>query len=227
MKSASERNCFEALLDGYAEFRARHYRDQRDRYERLATEGQNPKVMVIACSDSRVDPATVFHAAPGEMFVLRHIAALVPPCERDGKHHSASAAIEYAVSALGVEHVVVFGHGGCGGIAASLSGCFDHQPEGDGGFVHHWVDIIAPARDKLIATCPESQRQLQLELEAIRQSLHHLRTFPHVEDKERHGRLTLHGAHFDIRSGLLQLHDANSDQFFPINPDNRSWAEAA
>ncbi|MES2147575.1 MAG: carbonic anhydrase, partial [Pseudomonadota bacterium] len=95
------------------------YQAQRHRYDVLAASGQQPKVMVIACCDSRVDPTIVFDAAPGELFVLRHIAALVPPCERDGKHHGASAAIEFAVTQLGVEHVVVFGHGNCGGIAAS------------------------------------------------------------------------------------------------------------
>ncbi|MES2001001.1 MAG: carbonic anhydrase [Pseudomonadota bacterium] len=107
--------------------------------------------MVIACCDSRVDPTIVFDAAPGELFVLRQIAALVPPCERDGKHHGASAAIEFAVTQLGVEHVVVFGHGNCGGIAASLSGRCEEAPECDGGFIQHWMEIIEPARSQVLA----------------------------------------------------------------------------
>lgn len=207
------------LMDGYEIFRAVEYERQRERYTRLAAEGQRPPTMVIACSDSRVDPATVFHAAPGEMFVLRHIAALVPPCEKDGRHHSAAAAIEYAITQLEVEHVVVFGHGGCGGIAASLSGCFDHSEEGEGGFVHHWVETIRPERDRLVKNMPhasEEQRQLALELGSIKLSLGRLREFPGVAEREASGMLHLYGAHFDIRSGTLRMLAEGDGEFQTI-----------
>lgn len=204
------------LLNGYAAFRTTDYRRQRERYERLAIDGQRPKLMVIACSDSRVDPATVFNTAPGEMFVLRHVAALVPPCERDGRHHSASAAIEFAVTQLEVDHIMVFGHGGCGGISASLSRCFDDCQEGEGGFVHHWMEIIAPARDVILQRMVNDeprQQQLALELESIRVSLNRLRDFPGVAERLDQGRLHLHGAHFDVRSGTLRMLDADGLHF--------------
>lgn len=213
---------FQRLMDGYEMFRAVEYERQRERYARLASEGQRPPMMVIACSDSRVDPATVFHAAPGEMFVLRHIAALVPPCEKDGRHHSAAAAIEFAITQLEVEHVLVFGHGGCGGIAASLSGCFDHREEGEGGFVHHWVETIRPERDRLEETMPdasEEERQLALELGSIKLSLARLREFPGVAEREARGALHLHGAHFDIRSGTLRMLVDGDEEFQTIAVD--------
>jgi carbonic anhydrase len=211
---------FDDMLDGFGRFRLGPYLAQRQRYDALACKGQSPKVMVIACCDSRVDPATVFDAAPGQLFVLRHIAALVPPCERDGKHHSASAAIEYAVTQLQVEHVVVFGHGRCGGIQASLTGCFDHAEEGEGGFVHHWMDIIAPARDQVLAAAavhPDIDAQRALELAAIRVSLNNLRSFPFVAEREAADRLQLHGAFFDISDGILRLLEPGSDRFEPVN----------
>ncbi len=204
------------LLDGFRKFEAQDFERQRARYQHLADKGQKPPVMVIACSDSRVDPAMVFHAGPGEMFVLRHIAALVPPCEKDGRHHSASAAIEFAVTQLEVEQILVFGHGGCGGIAASLSHQFDESPEGDGGFIHHWMDIVAPARDRLMArgqAANSEKLQLELELEAIRLSLINLTQFPHVVERMRNGDLALHGAHFDIRTGTLRALSRSSGDF--------------
>jgi carbonic anhydrase len=211
---------FEALIEGFRRFRGGPYQTQRSRYDALAAVGQHPRVMVIACCDSRVDPTIVFDAAPGQMFVLRHIAALVPPCERDGKHHGASAAIEYAVTQLGVEHVVIFGHGRCGGISASLSGCFEHAPECDGGFVHHWMQIIEPARAKVLAAAaisPDVDTQRALEFASIRVSLDNLRTFPFVREQEEKKRLQLHGAYFDIGDGVLRLLDEQTAQFLPLN----------
>lgn len=204
------------LIEGFKRFRSGPYQGHRERYDALAILGQRPSTMVIACCDSRVDLATVFDAAPGELFVLRHIAALVPPCEQDGKHHSASAAIEYAVTQLEVEHVVIFGHGRCGGIEASLSGCFDHALEGAGGFVHYWMDIIAPARDQVRAAAalsPDVDAQRALELAAIRLSLDNLRGFPFVAERETSGQLHLHGAFFDISDGILRLLSAGGGRF--------------
>lgn len=208
------------LIDGYRRFRTGSYQAQRRRYDVLALKGQHPQTMVIACCDSRVDPSIVFDAAPGEMFVLRHIAALVPPCERDGKHHSASAAIEYAVTQLGIPNIVVFGHGRCGGIEASLSGCFDQAPECEGGFIQHWMEIITPARDevrRLAAAHPDIDARRALELASIRVSLANLRSFRFVADRERAGKLQLHGAYFDIADGELRLLDDSSGRFEPVD----------
>ena len=208
---------FNALLDGYRSFRRGRYQEQRERYDALAALGQTPPVMVIACCDSRVDPSVVFDAAPGQIFVLRHIAALVPPCERDGKHHSASAAIEYAVTQLGIGHIVIFGHGRCGGIQASLSGQFAHSPECDGGFIHHWMEIIEPAREKVMAAAaisPDVDAQKALELAAIRVSMDNLRSFPFVREAETDGRLEIHGTYFDIGDGLLRV----------LDPSTGGWA---
>ena len=210
----------DGLVEGYRRFRGGAYRRQRQRYDELACKGQQPQVMVIACCDSRVDPTIVFDSAPGEMFVLRHIAALVPPCERDGKHHSASAAIEFAVTQLGVSDVVVFGHGGCGGIAASLSRRFDQAPECDGGFVRNWMEIVAPERDRVVAAAAVSvdvDAQRALELAAIRLSIANLRSFPFVDARERAGRLRLHGAFFDIADGVLRLLDTDAGRFVAVD----------
>jgi carbonic anhydrase len=213
---------YEEFVDGYKRFRLGTYFQQRQRYDALASKGQSPRVMVIACCDSRVDPATVFDAAPGQIFVLRHIAALVPPYEPDGKHHSASAAIEYAVTQLEVDHIVVFGHGRCGGIEASLSGCFNHAPEGEGGFIHHWMDLIAPARDKIVeaaAHMPDIDAQRALERAAVRVSLTNLRTFPFIREREAAGKLQLHGAIFDLSEGVLRLLEPDSDSFHAVEID--------
>ena len=210
----------EPLIQGYRRFRNGPYQAQRRRYDALAYQGQHPQAMVIACCDSRVDPSLVFDAAPGELFVLRHIAALVPPCERDGKHHGASAAIEYAVTQLEIPNILVFGHGRCGGIQASLSGCFDHSAECDGGFIHHWMEIITPARDEvrsLASIHPDVDAQRALELASIRVSLANLRSFPFVAERERDGRLKLHGAYFDIGDGELRMLDSTSGRFETID----------
>ncbi len=140
-----------SLLDGYRRFRTGEYQDQRRRFDRLATEGQSPPVMIVACCDSRVDPTRIFDVDPGEVFVLRNVANLVPPYEPDGGQHSASAAIEFAVTQLEVAEIVVLGHGQCGGIKASLSGRFDAAKPGEGGFIDRWMAMIDPARDEALA----------------------------------------------------------------------------
>jgi carbonic anhydrase len=142
---------FEELLEGYRRFRVGAYVEQRQRYDKLANKGQAPKVMIIACSDSRVDPTRVFDTGPGQAFVLRNVANLVPPYSPDDGLHGASAALEYAVTQLKVHHIVVFGHAHCGGIQASLDGTFDDAAHGAGGFIGNWMAMIAPARDRIRA----------------------------------------------------------------------------
>ena len=196
---------FSDLLSGYHRFRDTDWTRQRSRWAELR-EGQNPSVMVIACSDSRVDPAQIFDVSPGEIFVVRNIANLEPPFELDGKRHGVSAALEFAVTQLEVSEVVVMGHGSCGGVAAALSQRFAGKPPGEGGFIDHWVDMLDDARDRVVAeygTGPEAVHEL--ELETVRVSLANLRTFPCIPEREAAGTLTLHGAYFAIADGVLHL----------------------
>ena len=139
---------FSDLVQGYHRFRDREWQEERDRWSELA-EGQSPKVMVIACSDSRVDPAQIFDARPGEMFVVRNVANLVPPFEPDQNYHGVSAALEFAVTQLEVEELVVMGHGFCGGCAAALTGQFHEAGQGEGHFIAHWTDMLAEASEAI------------------------------------------------------------------------------
>ena len=213
---------FNALVDGYRRFRAGPYQDQRARFDALAFAGQAPRVMIVACADSRVDPTRIFDSAPGEMFVMRNVANLVPPYEADGATHGSSAAIEYAVTQLEVEQIVVLGHARCGGIAASLSGQFDAAAEGQGAFIGRWMAKITPARDQIRAAAalsPDIDAQEALELAAIRLSLDNLRSFPFVAERVAAGTLRLRGAHFDIADGILRVLDDVSGRFAPVTMD--------
>ncbi len=204
---------FAALINGYHRFRSSGWRQQRERWEELSR-GQSPKVMVIACSDSRVDPATVFDTSPGEMFVVRNVANLVPPFETGGGRHGVSAALEFAVTQLEVPEIVVLGHGGCGGVAAALSRQFEGTIPGEGGFIAHWIDLLDDARDKVLAEHGEDATH-QLELEGIKVSLANLRSFKCVREREAAGKLTLHGAFFAIEDGVLHLLDETSGAYGP------------
>lgn len=198
---------FTDLVDGYRRFRTADYRRQHERWAQLA-EGQNPKVMVIACSDSRVEPAQIFDSLPGEIFVVRNVANLVPPFENDGGRHGVSAALEFAVTKLEVEEIVVMGHGMCGGAHAALTEMFQHSEPGDGGFVHAWVSLLDEARARVKAKFgdgPEASREM--ELETVRTSIANLRTFPFIPTREAAGTLTIHGAYFAISDGVLHLMD--------------------
>ncbi|MCW3849171.1 carbonic anhydrase [Sphingomonas sp. LB-2] len=202
---------FSDLLDGYHRFRTSEYRRHRDRWADLS-EGQSPRVMVIACSDSRVDPAIIFDTTPGEIFVVRNIANLVPPFELGGGRHGVSAALEFAVTQLQVPEIVVMGHGACGGVHAALSRTFEGAPPGAGGFIAHWVDMLDEARDRVIAEYGEGPEAIRaLEMETVRVSLRNLRTFPCIPEREAAGTLKLHGAYFAIAEGVLHVMDDNGD----------------
>ena len=207
---------FNDLLLGYRRFRELEWKEERDRWAELA-EGQSPRVMVIACSDSRVDPSQIFDARPGEMFVVRNVAALVPPFEPDTRYHGVSAALEFAVTQLEVEELVVMGHGLCGGCAAALTGQFDDADHGAGHFIAHWIDMLREAREEVRSRHNSLDRPAftEMEFEAVRVSLRNLRTFPWVEERERLGRLRLHGAHFGIADGQLRICDEQSGRFAP------------
>lgn len=197
----------QTLVAGYHRFREGGWRHQRDRWAELS-EGQSPRVMVIACSDSRVEPAQIFDTLPGEIFVVRNVANLVPPFENDGGRHGVSAALEFAVTKLEVEEIVVMGHGMCGGAHAALTEMFQDSPPGDGGFVHAWVSLLDEARARVKAEFgdgPTAAREM--ELETVRTSIRNLRTFPFIPSREAAGRLTIHGAYFAISDGVLHLMD--------------------
>jgi len=213
---------FKSLLTGYRRFRAGAYNDQRARFDALAHVGQSPKIMIVACADSRVDPTRIFDSAPGEMFVVRNVANLVPPYEADGATHGSSAAIEFAVTQLEVDYIVVLGHARCGGITASLTGKFDQAAEGHGAFIGRWMANIEPARDRIRAAAaisPDIDAQQALELAAIRLSLDNLRSFPFVAEREAAGMLHIQGAHFDIADGILRVLDPATDRFEAVEVD--------
>ena len=196
---------FDSLLDGYRRFRAHDWKRQRARWTELA-DGQSPATLVIACSDSRVDPAQIFDVSPGEIFVVRNVANLVPPFENDSGRHGVSAALEFAVTQLQVPEVVVMGHGACGGCKAALTRAFAGAAPGQGGFIAHWVDMLDGARERVVAehgTGDEATRAM--EHEAVRVSLTNLRTFPFVAEREAAGTLVLKGAHFAIADGRLDV----------------------
>ncbi|MBL4786855.1 MAG: carbonic anhydrase [Cohaesibacteraceae bacterium] len=206
------------LIEGYKSFRDGRLSDERQRYQQLA-EGQKPKVMIIGCCDSRAAPETIFNTGPGELFVVRNVANLVPPYELGGEYHGTSAALEFAVQALKVENIVVMGHGRCGGISAFLSK--NQRPLSPGNFIGKWVSLIEPAKtsDKLEAlNRPELDEQGKLERTSIIQSIAYLRTFPCVDILERRGDLKLHGAWFDISNGELEIFDEDNGTFIPA-PD--------
>jgi len=197
------------LIEGYREFRAGDFPVQKALYEELGTKGQKPKVMLIACSDSRADPSDIFNAYPGEMFVLRNVANIVPPVDPTEGYHGTSAAIEFAVNVLKVEALVVMGHESCGGIAGCLAG-MGHDP--DAGYVGKWVSIINDVRDRVLArNLPEDQVTFEMELEGVRQSLTNLMSFPFVRDAVESGRLSLQGAYFSIIKAHLLMSNENGD----------------
>lgn len=193
------------LLPGYRRFRKTSWPEHRAVFERLAAKGQRPPTMVIACSDSRVDPAMIFDAGPGELFVVRNVANLIPPFQPDGAYHGTSAALEFGVLSLDVRHLIVLGHGLCGGVQALLAGA---EPQGD--FVGPWIRIAQRARSQSLA-CTGMDPQLAGEYAVVRVSLENLRTFPWVAERVADGRLQLHGAHFDVRSGILAMLQSDGD----------------
>ena len=203
----------DALLDGYRSFRGSRYEPERARYRALAEHGQTPEVMVIACCDSRSAPETIFNAAPGEIFVVRNVANLVPPYEPDGRHQSTSAALEFAVQSLRVRHIVVLGHGRCGGIRAALHP--EAEPLSPGDFIGKWMSLLGPAAREIADAGPlaEAERQTALERISVRHSVANLRTFPWVSSLEDRGRLHLHGAWFDIADGELWTMDPATGDF--------------
>lgn len=205
------------LADRYRRFKLRHFIPHQEDYELLASHGQNPEVMVVSCCDSRVEPEAVFSAMPGELFVVRNVANLVPPYETDGKYHGVSAALEFAVLNLRVRHIVVMGHSSCGGVRACVEHDATQQTEAE--FIANWMSMLDSARDRVLASGPAKplgELRRELELEGVKVSLDNLRTFPCVQQLEGKGRLALHGAYFDISSGQLSVLNEATNTFVPL-----------
>lgn len=196
---------FDDMVRGYHRFHEDEWQQERAEWEQLA-QGQSPKVMVIGCSDSRVDPATIFGTRPGEAFVVRNVAALVPPFDTSGGLHGVSAAIEFAVTKLKVEEIVVLGHGACGGVNAALTQSLKDAAPGEGGFVAEWIGLLDEARDEVAHQCGTgAEGQTALEREGVKVSLKNLLTFPFVAEGVHDGTLKLHGAVFAIADGKLNV----------------------
>jgi carbonic anhydrase len=191
------------LLDGYANFRAGRYASESERYRTLGEGQQKPRIMMIACCDSRAAPETVFDAGPGEMFVVRNVANLVPPYMPDGGHHATSAALEFAVLSLGVSDIVVMGHGRCGGIRAAVS---DAGPLSHTDFIGSWMRAIKDVA-RAVPHDHDATHERQVERASIEHSLANLRTFPWIRMREAKRDLALHGVWFDISVGELHAFD--------------------
>ena len=208
---------FADMIEGYRRFRNGGWAEQRERWEQLA-EGQSPKVMIIACSDSRSEPSQIFDTNPGEIFVVRNVAALVPPFETTPGRHGVSAALEFAVQFLKVEEIVVMGHGMCGGCHAALHRSMEGAEPGRGGFIADWIAMLDDASAQIRsehADIDNREAGRAMELAAVRVSLDNLMTFPCIQEKVRRGTLNLCGAFFAISDGVLHIMDEATGDFSP------------
>lgn len=195
------------LIEGYADYYAKYFQGDSELHQQLA-KGQNPEVLVIACCDSRVDPALITRAKEGDLFIVRNVANVVPPYEPDGHLHGVSAAIEFAVCHLKVRHIVVKGHSGCGGIQALISGI-----EGEDQFISTWVSVLSEAKQRAVASKNTPEEICTFcEFEGIKVSLKNLETFPFIKTRLEEGLLHLHGWYFNLADGaLLKLNPKTGD----------------
>lgn len=202
------------LIQGYQSFLETRFPDKRARYRQLAESGQKPEVMVIGCCDSRVSPEAIFDAGPGELFVVRNVANLVPPCEEDQESfHGTSAAIEFGVQSLHVKHIVVLGHAQCGGVGAVARQSAPLSPRN---FIGRWMSQITPLAERLGPPGEDFTAYLRkLELAVVEHSLRQLLTFPYVKAAVDRGELTLHGAYFGVATGLLLIRNPATGEFRP------------
>ena len=203
----------QVLTEGYRSFLGERLPNERRKYEALGNEGQDPDVLLIGCCDSRVAPEVIFDTGPGQIFTIRNVANIVPPAEHDSGYHGTSSAIEFAVQALKVKHIVVLGHATCGGIKAAGLGA---DPLSSGNFIGRWVSLVEPAVKTLDASGDSKEREgylTRLEYAMIAQSLQNLMTFDFVREAVEAGRLHLHGAHFGIVTGELRIRDPETGEF--------------
>ena len=200
------------LIEGYRTFKRGRWEEERAHYEGLAHRGQRPEYLVVACSDSRADPATIFNARPGELFVVRNVAGIVPPFEPDTGYHGTSAAIAFAVLQLKVRHILVLGHAQCGGVAAALDGKLAR----DSPFLSSWIALLQPALRETATIADSALRHAAAERDCVRLSLKNLKTFPFVAERVAGKTVALHGARFGIADGKLELLEQSSDRFVEV-----------
>ncbi len=206
------------LVDGYRRFLATRYPQEAALYRSLAKAGQAPRMMVIACCDSRIDPAAIFSAGPGQLFTVRNVANLVPPFEPHGDYHATSAALEFAVTVLKVEMILVMGHARCGGVRAFLDGLYERSAKS--GFIDRWMSQLNSARTEALRDTARGSIEAQqkaLEHASVRHSIENLQTFPFIRERLASGQLRLRGAYFDIADGRLFALDAESGRFGPLD----------
>ena len=203
------------LVEGYRDFLTGRLPLEQSRYRELAERGQSPEIMVIGCADSRVSPEVIFNARPGELFVVRNVANLVPPYAPDGRAHGVSAALEFGVAALKVKHIVVLGHAQCGGVQAFAE---DAEPLSPGDFIGKWMSLMAPAAEKVGPRGALSQAEYLTRLEQanVVNSLDNLLTFPRLRKLIELGQVATHGAYFGVATGRLSARDPASGEFLPI-----------
>lgn len=207
-----------SLIEGFGRFKKSHF--ESDLFRRLSEKGQKPRILVLGCCDSRVDPAIILDCDPGDLFVIRNVANLVPPFERAGHYHGTSAALEFGICNLGIEHIIVLGHAQCGGIRALMEG--SESCEGDS-FVKSWMALAQPARTTVLEKHPGAsgaELSKACEKEAILSSMENLMTFPWVKSKVESGKLFLHGWYFDIESGELLA--STGGRFEPLSGEDCS-----
>lgn len=209
-----------SLMEGYHNFRELYYHgSKRKKFERLTVKGQEPKIMVISCCDSRVDPSLIFGTNPGDLFVVRNVANLVPPCDTSPHHHATSSALEFSIRGLKVEHVIVMGHTGCGGIKALMEQPAELGANHEHSFILQWMGIAEKARKEVLHEAPDKpiEEQVNLcELKSLEISYQNLSTFPFVKEAVEAGQLTLHAWVFDLESCALSVYDADTQKFDPL-----------
>src|SRR5690242_20097446 len=203
------------LIDGYRAFLIGRLRHEQDRYKGLAESGQSPRIMVIGCCDSRVSPEVIFDARPGELFVVRNVANIVPPFAPDTRAHGVSAALEFGVAALKVKHIVVLGHAHCGGVKAFAE---DAAPLSPSDFIGNWMRLMAPALEKVgpRGALEPAEWIARLEQANVVNSLENLKTFPRLRKLIERGDVAIHGAYFGVATGELLVHDEASGAFVPV-----------
>lgn len=207
----------EYLIKGYTEFHKKYFQENTYLYNKLDKEGQDPRVLMIACCDSRVDPAIVLKCAPGDLFVIRNVANLIPPYEIDSHYHGTSAAIEFAMNSLNVEHIIVFGHSECGGIKYLMNNSRKVKPRS---FISQWLKIARPAYDKTSLIANDMPIESQIEICArfsIIDSLKNLMTFPWIKKKVEEELLYIHGWYIDLQTGTILDYNAEEDRFNELN----------
>jgi carbonic anhydrase len=210
------------LIDGYGAFLAERLRQEQGRFRALAESGQRPEIMVIGCADSRVSPEVIFDVRPGELFVVRNVANIVPPYAPDGRAHGVSAALEFAVGALRVQHIVVLGHAQCGGVKAFAE---DAAPLSPGDFIGNWMKLMAPAADKVPrGALSQADYLTRLEQANIANGLDNLMTFPYLAKLIERGKIKTHGAYFGVATGELSALDKASGEFRCIAADAHAKA---